>query len=245
MNTKSVLILIVAAFVIGNASHYARAAGDLPVSPSTGVRGVVKIDGPVPKSAHISMTSDPSCAKSHPGGAMADDVVADAGGGLENVIVFVSQGLEGRNFDPPAQPAVITQKGCMYSPHVVAIQANQKLEVVNSDNTVHNIHPMPSNNREWNKAQQPGSPLEETFSREEVAIPVRCNVHPWLHSYIAVFKHPYFVVTGKGGSFDLKNLPPGTYTLEAWHEKLGKATQQVTIGANESKSVDFVFKSTH
>jgi plastocyanin len=191
------------------------------------------------------MTSDPTCAKAHPGGAVVDDVVADAGGGLENVIVFVSQGLDGRTFDPPAQPAVITQKGCMYTPHVVAMQANQKLEVVNSDNTVHNIHPMPSNNREWNKAQQPGSPIEETFSREEVAIPVRCNVHPWMHSYIAVFKHPYFVVTGKGGSFDLKNLPPGTYTLEAWHEKLGKATQQVTVSANETKSVDFVFKSNH
>jgi hypothetical protein len=131
----------------------------------------------------------------------------------------------------------------MYIPHVVAMQANQKLEVVNSDNTMHNIHPTPSINREWNKAQLPGSPLEETFSREEVAIPVRCNVHPWMHSYIAVFRHPYFVVTGKGGSFELKNLPPGTYTLEAWHEKLGATTQTVTVGANETKSIDFTFKS--
>jgi hypothetical protein len=241
MNTKLFgILLVVAVCAIQNAR-----AADAPTSASTGVRGVVKVEGPVPKSAHVSMAADPSCAKLHPGGVVTDDVIADAGGGLENVIVFVSQGLPGRTFDPPPQAAVIEQKGCMYVPHVVAIQANQKLEVVNSDNTMHNIHPMPANNREWNKAQPPGSPLEETFAREEVAIPVRCNVHPWMHSYIAVFKHPYFSVTGKGGSFELKNLPPGTYTLEAWHEKLGTSTQTVTIGANETKSIDFVFKAGH
>lgn len=242
MKTKSLALLVAVVFCV--ASQAARAA-DAPVPASTAVHGVVKIEGPVPKSAHVSMAADPSCAKLHPGGIATDDVSVDASGGLENVIVFVSQGLQARAFDPPTQPAVIEQKGCMYVPHVVAIQANQKLEVVNSDNTMHNIHPMPANNREWNKAQPPGSPLEETFSREEVAIPVRCNVHPWMHSYIAVFKHPYFSVTGKGGAFELKNLPPGTYTLEAWHEKLGTATQTVTVGANETKSVAFVFKATH
>lgn len=242
MKRKSFLTLLFA-LAFSLAVHNVSTAGDLPASPSTGVRGVVKIDGPVPKSSKLNMTADPSCAKLHPGGVAADDVVADGGGGLENVIVFVSQGLEGRSFEPPAQPAVIEQKGCMYVPHVVAIQENQKLEVLNSDKTMHNIHPMPSNNREWNKAQPPGTPLEETFSREEIAIPVRCNVHPWMHSYIAVFKHPYFSVTGKGGAFELKNLPPGTYTLEAWHEKLGTASQTITIGANETKSIAFVFKS--
>jgi hypothetical protein len=242
MKTKSFAMLLAIAFSVVNQS--ARGA-DAPLPASTAVRGVVKIEGPVPKSAHVSMAADPSCSKLHPGGVVTDDVIADAGGGLENVIVFVSQGLQGRAFDPPTQPAVIEQKGCMYVPHVVAMQANQKLEVVNSDNTMHNIHPMPANNREWNKAQPPGSPMEETFSREEIAIPVRCNVHPWMHSYIAVFKHPYFSVTGKGGTFELKNLPPGTYTVEAWHEKLGTATQTVTVGANQTKSVDFVFKGGH
>jgi plastocyanin len=190
------------------------------------------------------MAADPSCAKQHPTPVLSQDIVADAKGGLQNVVVFIAEGLDDRTFDTPNQAAVIQQKGCMYQPHVLAVRANQKLDVVNSDITTHNIHPMPKNNREWNKSQPPRVPIEETFAREEIAIPVKCNVHPWMRSYIAVFKHPYFVVTGQDGSFALSNLPPGTYTVEAWHEKLGTATQKITVGANETKAVDFVFKPT-
>ena len=131
----------------------------------------------------------------------------------------------------------------MYEPHVLALQANQPVEVTNDDSTTHNIHPLPANNREWNKAEIPGSKIEESFARPEIAIPVKCNVHPWMRGYVAVFKHPFFAVTGKDGSFTLNNLPPGTYTIQAWHEKLGTTTQRITIGANESKNIDFMFKS--
>ena len=206
------------------------------------VRGTVKFEGTVPKAKPISMAADPSCARQHASPALTQDVVTDMKGGLQNAIVFVADGLGDRVFDPPNQPAVIEQKGCMYQPHVLALRANQQLEVVNDDPTTHNIHPLPTNNREWNKAELPGSRVDETFQREEIAIPIKCNVHPWMRSYVAVFKHPYFVVTGKDGSFDLSNLPPGTYTIEAWHEKLGTATQKITVGANETKAVDFVFK---
>ncbi len=225
-----------------------RAAGPVkPASLSTGsasasVRGVVKLEGTVPKGKSISMAADPSCAKLHSAPMLSQDVVADAKGGLQNVIIFVADGLADRAYDPPSEPAVIEQKGCMYQPHVIAMHANQKLEVINRDPTTHNIHPIPANNREWNKAELPGAKVEDTFAREEIAIPVKCNVHPWMKSYIAVFKHPYFVMTGKDGSFDLNNLPPGTYTLKAWHEKLGTAAQQITIGASETKTVEFVFK---
>jgi hypothetical protein len=222
----------------------ADAAGPMNVSGGTmSLKGTVKFQGTVPAPKSINMSADPSCAKQHSSPAMSQEIVADAKGDLQNVVVFVSEGLGDRKFDPPSQSAVIEQKGCMYTPHVLAVRANQQLEVVNSDPTLHNIHPLPANNREWNKAEAPGATAEETFSREEIAIPIKCNVHPWMRSYVAVFNHPYFAVTGKDGSFELPNLPPGTYTIKAWHEKLGTATQQVTIGANETKRVDFLFKS--
>ncbi|HEX2715934.1 MAG TPA: carboxypeptidase regulatory-like domain-containing protein [Candidatus Acidoferrales bacterium] len=163
-------------------------------------------------------------------------------GALANVVVFVSDGLGGRSFDIPAEAAVVQQEGCVYKPHVLALRANQKVKIVNSDNTLHNIHPVPANNREWNKAEPPGSALEESFAREEIAIPVKCNVHPWMIGYIAVFKHPFFAVTGADGSFDLHNLPPGEYTVKAWHEKLGTVTQKIVVTSTETKKIDFVFK---
>jgi plastocyanin len=206
------------------------------------VHGKIKYEGKLPKTAPINMAADPSCSKQHTSPVANQEVVADSEGELQNVIVFVADGLGDRTFDPPSEPAVIQQKGCMYQPHVLAVRANQPLEVINEDPTSHNIHAIPANNREWNKAEPPGAKIDEAFAREEIAIPVKCNVHPWMHSYVAVFKHPYFTVTGKDGSFNLGNLPPGTYTIEAWHEKLGSSKQKITVGTNETKSIDFVFK---
>src|SRR6266852_2569769 len=202
-------------------------AGNPPSSASSPagtatVRGEVKFVGGVPKATPINLAADPSCAKQHSTPVLSQDVVADAKGALQNVVVFIADGLGDRTFEPPSQPAVIKQKGCMYQPHVLALQANQRLEVVNDDPTGHNIHVTPANNREWNKAEPPGTRVDEAFSREEIAIPVKCNVHPWMRSYVAVLKHPYFAVTGKDGTFNLSDLPPGNYTIEAWHEKLGK-----------------------
>lgn len=206
------------------------------------VLGKVKFEGALPKTEPIRMQSDPACAKEHAQPMHSEEIVAGADGTLENVIVFVSQGLENRSFDVPHAPAVMRQKGCMYEPHVVALRAGQTLHVVNSDHTTHNIHPQPANNREWNKAQIPGQPIDDTFAREEVSIPVKCNIHPWMRGYIAVFKHPYFSVTGKDGTFDLANLPPGEYTIEAWQEKLGTLTQHVRVGQGENKKIEFVFR---
>jgi len=207
------------------------------------VKGTVKLEGALPTPARINMSSDPACARQHSTAVLAEEIVADKNGDLQNVVVFVAEGLADRTFEVPAQPAVIEQKGCVYQPHVLAFRVNQKLQVLNNDACTHNIHPQPANNREWNKAQVAGSTVEETFPREEVGIPLKCNVHPWMRAYLAVFKHPYFAVTGKDGSFDLSNLPPGTYTISAWHEKLGTATQKITVGSNETKTLQFVFKS--
>jgi plastocyanin len=213
-----------------------------PADTPSSVKGTVKFDGAAPKPSRIDMSQDPLCAKLHSTPATTEDVVVGGDGGLANVVIYVSDGLASHNFQPPPQPAVLEQKGCQYKPHVLALQANQKFDVVNGDETTHNIHPTPNNNREWNMTQPHGMPLEQTFAREEIAIPVKCNIHPWMKGYIAVFKHPYFAVTDKSGSFELKELPPGTYTITAWQEKLGSQTQKVTVSAGEAKTLDFAFK---
>jgi hypothetical protein len=124
----------------------------------------------------------------------------------------------------------------------MAVQTNQNIEVTNSDPTNHNIHPLPKTNREWNESQPPNGDVKvKQFPREELMIPVKCNVHPWMRSYISVVGHPFFAVTGDDGSFSIKGLPPGEYTLEAVHEKYGAKEMKVTVGAKESKAVDFSF----
>jgi len=207
------------------------------------LKGFVRLTGALPPAARLSMNADPCCAKLHPAGLTAEDTIAGADGGLQNAVVFISDGLGDRTYELPHQPAMIEQKGCVYNPHVVAVRANQELDVMNNDATTHNLHPLPVNNREWNRAQAPGTRADMTFAREEVAILMKCNVHPWMRSYIAVFKHPFFAVTGKGGRFELNNLPPGNYTIEAWHEKLGTSTQKVSVGPGVTKELEFVFKS--
>jgi plastocyanin len=228
-----------------SASNATQPAAPIDLSTVGSVTGKVTLDGAPPTFKPINMSAEPYCTKAHPKPVMPEEVVTGEGGALANVVVYVKEGLGNRTFDVPKEPVELDQKGCMYHPHVIAVMAGQDIKVVNDDQTTHNIHPLPKDNREWNKSQPPGAPaILDSFARPEVAIPVKCNVHPWMRSYIAVFKHPYFFVTGKDGSFDLKDLPPGTYTLEAWQERYGTVDQQVTIGPTESKTVNFTFKAS-
>jgi plastocyanin len=158
------------------------------------------------------------------------------------VFVYVKDGLVNYVFDTPTAPVVLDQKGCRYIPHVFGVRVNQPVEIVNSDPTLHNIHATPKANQEFNNGQPiQGMKMTHTFTAQEVMVPFKCDVHGWMNSYVGVMNHPYFAVTNADGSFELASLPPGTYTIEAWHERLGTQTQTVTIAAKETGQVTFTF----
>ncbi len=219
----------------------------VPVDTATAgsISGTVELNGAAPRMKTINMAAEPSCAKQHSTPATSQEVLVGKNNGLENVVVYLKGNFSEYKFDSKLAPATITQKGCMYDPHVVVLETGQALQVINADPVTHNIHPIPKDNREWNESQPPGAPpIDQSFAHQEIAIPVKCNIHPWMKAYIAVFDDPYFAVTQKDGSFDLKNVPPGTYTLVAWHELYGTSEQPVTIGSKESKTVNITFKAT-
>ena len=206
-----------------------------------GVSGRVTFDGTPVKARTIDMSQEPTCAKQYSKPVTAETVVTGPENALENVVVFVSAGAPDE--PPPPQPAVLVQKGCRYTPHILAFQTNQDFEILNEDQTSHNVHTMPSSNREWNKSQPPGAPpIEDKYARPEF-IPIKCNIHPWMKGTLAVMKNSHYMITTGDGEFKLPNLAPGNYTITAWHESYGEQTQEVTITGSETKSVNFVFKA--
>jgi hypothetical protein len=208
------------------------------------ITGTVKLDGSPPVFKPIDMSAEAVCVQSNPKPVVPPIVVTGAHGALANAVVYVKSGLGNYHFDTPQTPVVLDQKGCMYSPRVLAMMVNQPFEVNNEDQTIHNVHPMSRTNKSWNKSEPVGDPpIQSTFTKPELDIPIACNIHPWMRAFLFVFADPYFDITPKTGEFALKNLPPGTYTIEAWHERFGFQDQTVTIGAKESKAVDFVFRA--
>ena len=211
--------------------------------PSGGsISGKVTYEGTPARQKPIDMSKEPSCAAQNTTPITTETVVTGPGNALENVIVYVSAGIPD-DTTPPSQAVSITQKGCQYLPHVVPMVVNQELKVINADQTSHNIHPLAKVNREWNKSQPPGTPpFTEKFDKPEF-IPVKCNIHPWMHSSFAVLKNSHYSVSSGDGGFTLANLPPGKYTVTAWHEAYGDQTQEVTISGSETKTITFVFKA--
>jgi plastocyanin len=219
------------------------AAAPVDEANAATVTGKVSFTGDKPRIPTIDMSANPACARAHSTPAKSEEVVINDNGTLRNVLVYV-KGVPDRQYPTPSTAATLDQKGCMYGPHVIAVMAGQNIEIRNNDPTNHNIHPLPKINQEWNESQAPGSdPKMRTFAREEMDPPiaVKCNVHPWMRSYIAVSNSPYIAVTGDDGSFTIKGLPPGTYTMTAWHEKYGKKDMPVTVAAKDSKTVDFSY----
>jgi plastocyanin len=215
------------------------------VDPSTAgtVTGTIRFTGRKPPRKAIDMSGDPPCAAAHHGKAYDESVVVNTNGTLANVFIYVKTGLEGRKFEIPATPVTIDQKGCWFRPRVLGIQTGQTLSVVNSDPVTHNIHPLAEINREWNHSQGQGDePLARKFLKPEVMIRVKCNIHSWMHAYIGVVENPYFAVSADTGAFEIPSLPPGDYTLEAWHEVFGRQEQKITITPSGKINADFTFK---
>ncbi|HTZ31414.1 MAG TPA: carboxypeptidase regulatory-like domain-containing protein [Methylomirabilota bacterium] len=234
MGTKQAVVAGFAMLVIAAAVKAGPPAGGT-------ISGKVTYEGTPARMKPIDMSKEPSCAKMYTTPPLAETVVTGAGNSLENVVVYISVGAP--DDAVPSTAAVFNQKGCRYIPHVLAFQVNQELKIQNEDQTSHNIHPLPKINREWNKSQPPGTPpISEKYDKAEI-FPVKCNVHPWMHGNFAVMKNSHFAVTGDGGAFSLPSLPPGKYTVTAWHESYGDQSQEVTISGSETKTVNFVFKA--
>ncbi|MFQ5766905.1 MAG: carboxypeptidase regulatory-like domain-containing protein, partial [Acidobacteriota bacterium] len=208
------------------------------------ITGQIKFEGTPPKRAVIPMNADPVCQKQHGESVQSEEVIVNPNNTLQDVFVYVKSGLEGQSYPVPSEPVVFDQKGCMYDPHVFGIQAGQPLEILNSDDTMHNVHALPNESKQFNK----GMPKflkkwKTTFDKPEVMVRVKCEVHPWMGAWVGVLNHPFFSVSDDHGSFTLKGLPAGTYTIAAWQEKYGTLTQQVSLGPDEVKNIDFTFKA--
>jgi hypothetical protein len=232
---------------IGPAKETTSAPAPTPIDPTTvgEVTGKISFEGTRPKPQRINMDQDPTCERKNHGPVFAEDGAVNDDGTLSNAFVYVKAGAEKLTFAPPATTAVLDQNGCMYKPHVLGIMAGQILQIISSDDTTHNIHPVPQNNREWNMSQTPGAaPIQQKFMHPEIMIPIKCNQHAWMRAWLGVTSNPFFAVTGSDGTFALNGLPPGDYTIEAWTATFGTQEQKMTVGAKESKTVNFKFKSS-
>lgn len=213
------------------------------------ITGKVLLNGAAPAPKPIDMSQDGACVSSNPN--PISEEIASKDGKLANVFVYIKDGqvtggskIGGYSFPVPAEAAKLDQHGCHYVPHVLGLQAKQNVNVVNSDPTTHNVNVQAKSNEKWNQSQTQGAPpIVKSFARSEVLIPVKCNQHPWMKAYINVLSHPFFFVTKDDGTFEIKGVPPGTYTLVAWHEKLGEKTMQVKVDAKGSATTDFTFEA--
>jgi plastocyanin len=215
---------------------------DVAVAASS-VTGTVIFAGKVPTMKPLAMDADPVCAKKHPKPMLAEALVLGDGNSMGNIMVWVSKGLpSGKTWPAPKTPVTLDQNGCVYKPHVMGIMVGQTYRVLNSDGVLHNIHTLPKINKQFNKGMP--ATLKETtttFDKPEGVFQIKCDVHPWMNAWMAVFDHPFFSVTSTDGKYTISGLDPGTYEITAWHEKMGTQTASITVGANDKKTQDFKF----
>jgi plastocyanin len=237
MRSKYLLFPFVGVLAV---SMFAKVAN--PPADSGTIEGKVTYTGTPPKMKPIDMSKEPVCQKEHNPPVDTQNVVTGPGNTLEYVVVYISAGAAPSA--PPSQPVRYDQKGCMYIPHVLPMEAGQTLEIYSNDPVTHNIHPLPTINPGWNKAQPPGAPPIVTKWEKPEFIPVKCNIHPWMHGYFTVLRTDHYSVSDDHGAFSIKGLPAGKYTVTSWQEQYGTQNQEVTLGAGESKSITFTYKVT-
>jgi carboxypeptidase family protein len=242
------VLLTIAVFGVVGLSYSAATIQDKPTYKAMGseatLEGTISFVGKPPKPMHIDTSADPICGTINPDPITDWVIVTDQK--LANVFVYVrGESLNTYSFDAPSGDVTLEHKGCRYVPHVLGMQTQQTLKILNSDPTTHNTHPTPKNNREWNQSQPPGAAaLEQRFAWPELFIPIKDNQHPWEKAYVGVFSHPFFSVSGKDGSYKISGLPPGQYTVVAWHERFGEQTIDVFLAGSEQKNLDFAFKAS-
>jgi plastocyanin len=210
---------------------------------ASSITGTVTFDGKPPALRPLAMDADPACAKKHSKPVPVETLVLGSGNTMGNILVWVSKGLpSGKTFPVPKTPVVLDQVGCQYKPHVMGIMVGQQYRILNNDGVLHNVHTLPKVNPSFNKAM-PATLKEATtvFQKPEDVFQIKCDVHPWMIAYMAVFTHPFFSVSGTDGKFTISGLDPGTYEITAWHERLGPQTASITVGANETKAQNFKF----
>ncbi len=207
------------------------------------ITGTVTFDGKPPALKPLSMDADPVCAKKHTAPVPNEMLALGGGNTMGNILVFVSKGVPaGKTWPVPKTPVVLDQNGCVYKPHVMGIMVGQTYRILNSDGVLHNIHTLPKVNAAFNKGMPPTLKEATTvFSKPEEVFHIKCDVHPWMSAYMAVFTHPFFSATATDGKFTIAGLDPGTYEITAWHERLGAQTASVTVGATDTKTQNFKF----
>jgi plastocyanin len=222
--------VIVGLFVLNGSAH----AGAVSIK--------APFEGQAPVAENLKADADPKCKLMHPEGIVNDSVIVNANGTLKNVFVYVKEGVTGK-FETPKELVQFNQTGCAYTPKVLGIMVGQQLEILNSDDTLHNVHALPTQSQGFNLGMPiKGMKLKKTFAKPEVMIKVKCEVHPWMSAHIGVLEHPFFGVTGEDGVAKISNLPAGEYTIEAWHEKYGTQTQKVTV-TDADQEISFAFKA--
>ena len=212
-----------------------------PTGSEATVTGTINVTGTIPGRRRLDMSADPICMQLNLKPRLDDLLVSN--NKVQNAFVYLkSEFLNAHRFAVPDSDVVLVQRNCYYSPRVLGLRVGQNLQIINGDATIHNVHPTPKSNQEWNFSHPAdAAPIVKTFSHAEVLIPFKDNQHPWEKAYVAVMDHPFFGVSDESGRFEIRGLPPGTYTLVVWHERLGEQELEITVAPGEIRNADFTF----